>query len=396
MTSMRILIAGGGTGGHLFPGVALAEEIRGRDPDAAVRFVGTRRGIEARVLPELGWEHAFIEISGLKTVGLGGAVRGLLRVPRALWQSRRIIRAFRPDVVVGVGGYASGPVVLAARLMGLPTAILEQNSIPGLTNKILGRFVRAVFVSFDESRRFFPARRVIASGNPIRRALLAALQSEPGNGADDASAASARATAGAAGADAGAAGAAGADAATAAPHVLVFGGSQGARALNELVPVAAALLRERGLAFHIVHQTGEAGLEATQARYRDAGVDADCRAFIRDMAGAYQRADLVVSRAGATTVAELGVVGRPAILVPFPQAADNHQEINAREVVRAGAALLHRQAELTPERLADAMAGLLGDAAVRARMAGAMKKLGRPDAAATIADWCAAQAAQRA
>jgi UDP-N-acetylglucosamine--N-acetylmuramyl-(pentapeptide) pyrophosphoryl-undecaprenol N-acetylglucosamine transferase len=372
MTSMRILIAGGGTGGHLFPGVALAEEIRGRDPDAAVRFVGTRRGIEARVLPELGWEHAFIEISGLKTVGLGGAVRGLLRVPRALWQSRRIIRAFRPDVVVGVGGYASGPVVLAARLMGLPTAILEQNSIPGLTNKILGRFVRAVFVSFDESRRFFPARRVIASGNPIRRALLAALQSEPGNGA------------------------ASTGAATAAPHVLVFGGSQGARALNELVPVAAALLRERGLAFHIVHQTGEAGLEATQARYRDAGVDADCRAFIRDMAGAYQRADLVVSRAGATTVAELGVVGRPAILVPFPQAADNHQEINAREVVRAGAALLHRQAELTPERLADAMAGLLGDAAVRARMAGAMKKLGRPDAAATIADWCAAQAAQRA
>jgi UDP-N-acetylglucosamine--N-acetylmuramyl-(pentapeptide) pyrophosphoryl-undecaprenol N-acetylglucosamine transferase len=375
---MRVLIAGGGTGGHLFPGVALAEEIRGRDPAAAVRFVGTRRGIEARVLPELGWDHAFIEISGLKTVGLGGAVLGLLRVPRALWQSRQILRAFAPDVVVGVGGYASGPVVLAARLMGLPTAILEQNSIPGLTNKILGRLVRAVFLSFDESRRFFPASRVVASGNPIRRALLAALQGQPGGGAEESDAASDMP----------------------APQVLVFGGSQGARALNEMLPATAALLRQRGLTFRIVHQTGEAELEATRARYREAGIAepewVECRAFIRDMAAAYQHADLVVSRAGATTVAELGIVGRPAILIPYPFAADNHQEINAQELVRAGAARLHRQAELTPERLAESMAELLGDPALRARMASAMKTLGRPEAAATIADWCAAQAAQRA
>jgi UDP-N-acetylglucosamine--N-acetylmuramyl-(pentapeptide) pyrophosphoryl-undecaprenol N-acetylglucosamine transferase len=387
MTSLRVLIAGGGTGGHLFPGVALAEEIRGRDPAAAVRFVGTRRGIEARVLPELGWEHEFIEISGLKTVGLGGAVRGFVRIPRALWQSRRIIRAFDPDVVIGVGGYASGPVVLAARLMGLPTAILEQNSIPGLTNKILGRFVRAVFVSFDESRRFFPARRVVASGNPIRRALLAALQAGPGAG--HAASGAAETTAGAAGGTAPAA----------VPCVLVFGGSQGARALNEMLPAAAALLRERGLAFRIVHQTGEPELEATRARYRDAGIPepdgAECRAFIRDMAAAYRQADLVVSRAGATTVAELGVVGRPAILIPYPHAADNHQEINAQELVRAGAARLHRQAELTPARLADSMAELLGDAAARGRMADAMKKLGRPEAAATIADWCAARGTPR-
>jgi UDP-N-acetylglucosamine--N-acetylmuramyl-(pentapeptide) pyrophosphoryl-undecaprenol N-acetylglucosamine transferase len=372
VSSLRILIAGGGTGGHLFPGVAVAEEIRARDPGAAVRFVGTRRGIEARVLPELGWDHIFIEISGLKTVGVAGAVRGFLRIPRALWQSRRLIRAFQPDVVIGVGGYASGPVVLAARLMGLPTAILEQNSIPGLTNKILGRFVRAVFLSFDESRRFFPAGRVVASGNPIRRALLAALQDEAAQGAGEPGA-SAR-----------------------PPQVLVFGGSQGARALNEMLPAAAALLRQRGVVFRLVHQTGEPDLDATRARYRDAGVEADCRAFIRDMAGEYQRADLVVSRAGATTVAELGVVGRPAILIPYPFAADNHQEINAGELVRAGAAKLHRQSELTPEILADAMAELLGDPALRARMAGAMKALGRPGAAATIADWCAAQAAQRA
>src|SRR6187455_455877 len=152
---MRLLIAGGGTGGHLFPGVALAEELRARNPEAAIKFDGTRRGIEARVLPELGWDLMFIEVSCLKTVGAVGTLRGLLRLPRALWQARRIVKQFKPDAVIGVGGYASGPVVLAAKLRGVPTAICEQNSIPGLTNKLLGKLVRAVFLSFDESKRFF-------------------------------------------------------------------------------------------------------------------------------------------------------------------------------------------------------------------------------------------------
>src|SRR5512139_3657827 len=169
---MRLLIAGGGTGGHLFPGVAVAEELRAREPDAAVRFVGTKRGIEARVLPELGWELELIEVSGLKTVGVLGALRGLFRLPKALWQARKVVKAFKPDAVIGVGGYASGPVVLMARLAGIPTAICEQNSIPGLTNKILGRITRAVFLSFEESRRFFKPRKIVMSGNPVRRDLL--------------------------------------------------------------------------------------------------------------------------------------------------------------------------------------------------------------------------------
>src|SRR5688572_9743498 len=152
---MRLLIAGGGTGGHLFPGVALAEELRARDPDAAIQFVGTARGIEARVLPELGWDLVLIEVSGLKTVGALGALRGMVRLPRALWQSRRAVKRFKPDVVIGVGGYASGPVVLRARLMGIRTGVLEQNSLPGFTNKILGRFVHGVFLHFDETRKFF-------------------------------------------------------------------------------------------------------------------------------------------------------------------------------------------------------------------------------------------------
>ncbi len=173
---MRLIIAGGGTGGHLFPGVALAEELRSRDPAAAVRFVGTARGIEARVLPALGWELVLIEVSGLKTVGALGALRGLFRLPRALLQARRVVREFSPDVVVGVGGYASGPVVLMARLMGVRTAILEQNSLPGLANKILGRVVHAVFLAFAETRRFFKPSKILMTGNPIRRDIRLALQ----------------------------------------------------------------------------------------------------------------------------------------------------------------------------------------------------------------------------
>ena len=364
---MRLMIAGGGTGGHLFPGVALAEELRGREPGAAVRFVGTARGIEARVLPELGWDLVLIDVSGLKTVGALGAARGVLRLPRALWQARRAVRAFRPDVVVGVGGYASGPVVLAARLLGVRTAILEQNSLPGLANKILGRFVHAVFLAFEETRRFFKPRKILMTGNPIRRDIRLAL--ERGGGAEEERHS--------------------ADARAGRFRLFVFGGSQGAAALNDIVAEAAGILAARGVALEIVHQTGEASLESTRARYHAAGLKPDLRAFIVDMAAEYRRADLVIARAGATTVAELGVVGRPAILVPYPFAADNHQEVNAREMADAGAALMFRQSELTPAKLADAVVDLAAHPESRARMASAMKSLGRPQAAAAILDWCA-------
>ena len=360
---MRLLIAGGGTGGHLFPGVALAEELLARDPAAAVRFVGTARGIEARVVPELGWELVLIDVSGLKTVGRLGALRGLLRLPRALWQSRRVVKEFRPDVVVGVGGYASGPVVLMARLMGVKTGILEQNSLPGLTNKILGRVVHAVFLCFDESRRFFRDRKILMTGNPIRRDIRLALEAAAGGTAEPA-------------------------AGPAPLRLFVFGGSQGASAVNQLVADAAGILAGRGVALEIVHQTGEASLEETRARYAAAGMKPDLRAFIKDMAAEYRRADLVIARAGATTVAELGVVGRPALLVPYPFAADNHQEVNAREMAEAGAALMLRQGELTPEKLADTIEGLARDREGLARMGSAMKALGKPQAAAAILDWC--------
>jgi UDP-N-acetylglucosamine--N-acetylmuramyl-(pentapeptide) pyrophosphoryl-undecaprenol N-acetylglucosamine transferase len=361
---MRLLIAGGGTGGHLFPGVAIAEELRAREPGAPVRFVGTERGIEARVLPDLGWELTFIRVSGLKTVGALGAVKGLFRLPRALWQARRVVKDFKPDVVVGVGGYASGPVVLMARLRGVPTAICEQNSIPGFTNKLLGKVVRAVFLSFDESKRFFKAKKIVMSGNPVRRELAARLIAAAAAGKD----------------------------ASGPVTVLVSGGSQGAKSVNEIASVAlATLAKERPLA--IIHQTGQSDLDATIARYKAAGVEADCRAFIKDMAAAYQQADIVVGRAGATTVAELAIAGKPAIFIPYPTAADNHQELNAREMADAGAALMFRQAELTADKLAAALRPLLDDAAVRATMGAAMRALAKPQAAAAVVDWCAEQAA---
>jgi UDP-N-acetylglucosamine--N-acetylmuramyl-(pentapeptide) pyrophosphoryl-undecaprenol N-acetylglucosamine transferase len=356
---MRLLIAGGGTGGHLFPGVAIAEELRAREPDAAIKFVGTRRGIEARVLPELGWDLELIEVSGLKTVGAAGAVKGLFRLPRALWQARRIIKAFKPDAVIGVGGYASGPVVLAAKLRGIPTAICEQNSIPGLTNKMLGKVVRNVFLSFDESKRFFKTKKIVMSGNPVRRDLVQKLL-------------------------------AAAPESRAAVHVLVVGGSQGAVAVNELASKALCALAAQ-TPIRITHQTGEKDLEPTIARYRDAGVAAECSAFIKDMAAAYQHADLIIGRAGATTVAELAIAGKPAIFIPYPFAADNHQELNAREMADKGAALMFRQAELTAEKLADALRPLLSDAAKRGEMGAAMKSLAKPGAAAAVIDWVAAQ-----
>ena len=310
------------------------------------------------MLPDLGWDLKLIEVSGLKTVGLRGTLRGLFRLPRALWQARRVVKEFRPDAVIGVGGYVSGPVVLMARLRGVRTAICEQNSVPGFTNKLLGKLVRAVFLSFEESRRFFTPKRVVMSGNPIRRTLLRDLAIPAASTNDGAT------------------------------HILVCGGSQGAVAVNQLASQALiALAAETKLV--IMHQTGERDRDETVKRYAAAGVPAECHAFIKNMADAYRAADLVIGRAGATTVAELAIAGRPAVFIPYPSAADNHQELNAREMADRGAALMLRQADLTAPLLADALRPLL-DPARRATMAAAMKALAKPEAAVVVVDWCVA------
>ncbi|MGB1013085.1 MAG: undecaprenyldiphospho-muramoylpentapeptide beta-N-acetylglucosaminyltransferase, partial [Nannocystaceae bacterium] len=339
---LRVMIAGGGTGGHLFPGIALAEEIRARGGD--VRFVGTERGIEARVLPEQGWELDFIEASGIKGRGAMGLLRGLLKLPGAWWQSRRLIRSFRPDVVLGVGGYASGPLVATAAMMRIPTAIMEQNSVPGITNRILGRMVSRVFCSFEDSG-FFPARRALLTGNPIRKQLLTQLTQ------------------------------ASEDTAEHPPRLFVFGGSQGARAINHTVLAAVPMLLQQLPELEIWHQTGKADFEDVRGGYAGLGLDAPkvrVAPFLKDMATPYGWADLVLCRAGATTVAELAAVGKPAVLIPFPFATDNHQELNARALVEGGAAVMQRESEWTVDGLSGLLASLLSSPSRLAKMRKAM------------------------
>jgi len=365
---VRLLIAGGGTGGHLFPGIPLADEVRRRGGE--VLFVGTRRGIEMRAVPAAGYALETLAVSGLKRMGLAATLRGLLRLPLALWRSFFIVRRFRPDVVVGVGGYASGPLVLAAVLSRVATAVQEQNSVPGITNRMLGRLVGVVFTAFDEAARFFPEPKLARLGNPTRRAIVAALDPPAGSVLG--------------GGQLLASGALGAG----QLRVLVVGGSQGARAVSELVVGAAALLARTALDFAIVHQTGAADLEAMRARYRELGLAARAEVypFIDDMADAYRAADLVIARAGALTLAELAIVGKPAILIPLPTAADDHQTRNAAAVARAGAALLLDQRQASAADLASAIVALAQDRAKLTAMGKAMRELARPRAAELIVD----------
>ncbi len=366
---LRVLIAGGGTGGHLFPGVALAEEVRARGGE--VLFAGTERGIEARVLPEQGWALRTIDATGIKGRGLRGLIAGLLRLPRAWWQSLRIVREFAPDVVVGVGGYASGPVVATAAMLLRPTAILEQNSIPGITNRILSRLVRRVFCTFPDSGGFFPRRKVTLTGTPTRRPPRAALQAAGGVGAETGEGR--------------------------APRLFVSGGSQGARAINDMMLAATPGLLAQVPGLEIWHQTGRGDQDRVRDAYAALGLAAPrvrVADFLTDMAAPYAWCDLVLCRAGATSLAELAAAGRPAVLVPFPHATDNHQEHNARALVDAGAALLLREGEWTATALQGALAGLLAEPARLATMRTAMLGAARPEAARAIYDQLAALCAR--
>jgi UDP-N-acetylglucosamine--N-acetylmuramyl-(pentapeptide) pyrophosphoryl-undecaprenol N-acetylglucosamine transferase len=366
---MRVLIAGGGTGGHLFPGIAIAEEVVAR-PGGAVLFVGTARGLETKLVPAAGFPLELLDVSGLNRVGIAKMAKGLVRLPKALFGSRALLRKFRPDLVIGVGGYASGPLVMAAALLGYPTAIQEQNSRPGFTNRVLGKVARRVFVAFEGARPFFGAKKTRLVGNPVRRTFVAATAAADG---------------GAVGARASTAPAAGA--------VLVLGGSQGARAVNELVVGAAAVLAKAGRLPRIVHQAGAADEPRVRTRYRELGLldgahagRIDVRAFIEDMPAALADAALVVGRAGALTLAELAMTGRPAVLIPLPTAAADHQTANAAEFARAGAAVIATQATTTPEALAALLEQLLGDPARLHAMSAAMAAHGRPNATREIVD----------
>jgi len=353
---MRLLVAGGGTGGHVFPGIALAEEVMGRHPENDAVFVGTARGLEAVVVPAAGFPIELVEVRGLKGKGLLSLLGGLLLLPGAFVRCLRILRRWRPDVVVGVGGYASGPVVLAAWLLRIPTAVQEQNAYPGLTNRLLGPFVNAVFTAFPEAGRWFAPRKVFQLGNPIRRQLLDNYM-RPSAPHDR-------------------------------PRLLVFGGSQGAHALNMRVVEALVHLADLRDRLEVIHQTGPRDREAVEKATGACGFQPHVQEFITDMSAAYAAADLVVCRAGATTLAELTVCKKPSILVPFPAAADNHQVMNARSLVDAGAAVMIEERDLTGELLAAEIRAILTSPERREAMARAAGRLGSPQAAVEIADVC--------
>ena len=360
----KLLVAGGGTGGHLFPGLAVADVWCAGRPEAQALFVGTRRGIEAKKVPEAGYDLAFLEVTGLKRMGLIKKVQGLLRLPSAFFQSVSILRRFRPDVVLGVGGYASGPVVMTAALLGIPTAIQEQNSVPGITNRILARFARVVFTAFPIQANRFPTKKIRALGNPVRAAIREALAeaphvaSSPLENTTDATPDD-------------------------APQVLVLGGSQGARAVNQLV--LKAMAAEVNFP-PVVLQCGARDEARVREDLRRLGLGnrVTLKPFIDDMAEAYRAAALVIARAGALTLAELALAGKPCLLVPLPTAADDHQTTNARSFETAGAGEVVPQSTTTSEALAARVLALVEDPAALRKMGAAALSLGKPNATVDI------------
>ncbi len=351
---MKLLLAGGGTGGHLFPAIALAEQLKREEPLSEVLFVGTERGLEFRLLPELGWPLRTIDMSGWAGLDILAKIKVLGKIVRSVFDSRNILREFAPDVVVGVGGYASVPVLIAAKTLGIPYLVHEQNAWPGLANRLLGRWARRVCLSFAEADRAFHSSATVLTGNPVRSGMEDC-PNIAGNG----------------------------------PCLLVFGGSQGARAINRAIVAALPLLEAWKDRVQIVHQTGEREHQEVAEAYRAAGwTTAEVVPFIKEMAQAYSRATLVVCRAGATTLAELTVCGRPAILIPFPHSAAGHQVVNAQAMATKGAALMLLEADLTAERLARLIDGLLHDPASVQSMAAAAKGLARRGAAARLLQEC--------
>jgi UDP-N-acetylglucosamine--N-acetylmuramyl-(pentapeptide) pyrophosphoryl-undecaprenol N-acetylglucosamine transferase len=354
MNRMRIVIAGGGTGGHLFPGIAVARELLRRYPDAVITFAGTARGIESRVIPREGFELDTLRSSGLKGTSLAARLRGVLLIPLSAIDAWSIISRRSPDLVIGVGGYSSGPVVMMAAIRRVPTLLLEQNAVPGLTNRLLAPAVSAAAVTFESTAAYF-GRRAIVAGNPVRSEFLS--ESSAGE----------RSSAG-------------------PPRILIFGGSQGAHAINVAMVEAAPQLAAHPGGMAITHQTGERDLELVRDGYRRAGLEARVEPFLFAMDQEIKAADLVVCRAGATTLAELTAAGRPAVLVPLPTAADDHQRKNAEVLGAAGAAEVLEQKDLAGGALATRIVSLLRAPDRLVAMAAAARKLARPDAARVIAD----------
>jgi UDP-N-acetylglucosamine--N-acetylmuramyl-(pentapeptide) pyrophosphoryl-undecaprenol N-acetylglucosamine transferase len=345
---MRVIVAGGGTGGHVIPALAIAQELKSRY-NAELLFIGTARGIETRLVPAAEFQLDLITVGALNRVDLATRFKTLFDLPRAVAQSAHMISEFRPDVMIGVGGYASGPAMLAGGLMNLPMLAFEPNVIPGIANRLVAPMVRAAAVHFAATQRYF--QNAVVTGVPVRREFYVVPSRPP----------------------------------DASPTLLVFGGSQGAHAINVAIMQALPVLAKHMPRIHLIHQTGEKDYEEVRAAALDVGISAEVSPFIDDMPAAFARADLLLCRSGASTVAEVAAAGKPAIFVPLPTAADDHQRQNAEALANAGAAKLLPQSELTGETLAHELPSLLADHARLSQMGAAVRQFANPNAAREIA-----------
>ncbi|MFY9681240.1 MAG: undecaprenyldiphospho-muramoylpentapeptide beta-N-acetylglucosaminyltransferase [Candidatus Sulfotelmatobacter sp.] len=348
---MRAILAGGGTGGHVIPALAIANELK-KHYAAEVLFVGTARGIENRLVPAAGYPLRLVRVGQLKNVSLATRAKTVFDLPRAVWDAGRMLNEFAPDVVIGVGGYASGPAMLAAVVKHIPTLAFEPNVVPGFANRVVARFVSGAAVHFEETAKYF--RHAEVTGVPVRQAFFEIPAKRGG-----------------------------------VPTLLVFGGSQGAHAINEAMSRCLPELQRQAPGIHIMHQTGERDYNDALVAYQSfsgaAGESAEVFKFIEDMPAAFARADLVVCRSGASTVAEITAAGKPAIFVPFPRAADDHQRVNAEALARVGAAVVVEELKLEGVWLAETIAALLGDPRRLQAMSVAARGLAHPDAARDIA-----------
>ncbi|MDD2309738.1 MAG: undecaprenyldiphospho-muramoylpentapeptide beta-N-acetylglucosaminyltransferase [Desulfuromonadaceae bacterium] len=365
---MKLIIAGGGTGGHLFPGIAVAEEFMSRDPANQVLFVGTERGIEAKAVPAAGYPLELISAAGIRGKGTFSQLKGTAMMLYGYAQSRKILKRFRPDMVLGVGGYASLPMVLAARGMQVPRFIHEQNAIPGQTNRLLARFADQVFITLEESASYFPKDSTLLTGNPLRRQILdmVAKQNPPSippfvKGGNEVSE-------------------------QRKFNLFIFGGSQGAHAINVAMIEALTLLNDCPVLLSITHQTGEKECAEVTAAYRAAGVDAVVTPFISDMAAEYARADLIICRAGATTIAEVTACGKACLFIPYPHAVDDHQRLNAEALLKKDACFMLLEWELNGKSLAESICTLAVDTDLVRRTGESAFSLARLDASRIIVD----------
>src|SRR5579871_1857901 len=346
---MRAILAGGGTGGHVIPALAIAQELQKRC-SAEILFIGTARGIENRLVPAAGFTLKLVEVGALKNVSFGTRLKTSLDLPRAVFNARRMLADFKPNVVIGVGGYASGPAMLAAAISRIPTLAFEPNVVPGFANRVVARFVSAAAVHFQETAKYFRNARV--TGVPVRSSFFEIPQrtmNQP-------------------------------------PPVLIFGGSQGAHAINQVVISAASALRSKIQGLRVIHQTGERDYNDAMSAYAQTSKSFEAFRFIDDMPGFFSHADLIVCRSGASTVAEVAAAGKPAIFIPFPRAADDHQKRNAEALKRSDAAVMLEESKLSPESLTQVITALLADPARLQMMGEAARKMSHPQAAQEIAE----------